>query len=59
MKRKTLNKKLRAVFVKHATANGFKVFHQMDNVLKRRKSTGTTTNRELLSAVMNALEATL
>ena len=59
MKRKTLNKKLRAVFTKHAVMHGIKTYPQMENLLRRAKRTGKMTNRETLEIVMNSLGVTL
>lgn len=59
MKRKTLTKKLRAAFTKHAVMNGIKTYPQMENLLRRRKNTGKMTNRETLEIVLIGLGVTL
>ena len=60
MKRKTCNKKLRALFTKHAVMHGIKTYPQMENLLRRRKITdGKLTNRETLEIVKNNLGVTL
>lgn len=60
MKRKTLNKKLRAAFTKHAVKHGIKTHPQLENLLRRANgSTRKMTNKEALDCVLNSLGVTL